>query len=388
MDRSETIDALRAQCRFVMDFEARDVLKRLASLVPVVGWLYAAGHVGAATASALSVLIMELANRFLYLTMPEQDDALSERRLLGTVLVHMGSASAYGSVAVHLAMVPDQSSLLLGVLWISGAIVHTIGAHALVRVWSWAAVAPLAISLAILIWVALETSYSTISPYGPWFVWFGTLFALGNMVEVIQRQTDNRKAFSDALVLASERLKQLEFHATHDGTTGLFNRRYFDTFVDAALQDRVPGRVYAVMVIDLNNFKTINDTHGHSAGDAVLRRQATAIDKLCEGHVTARLGGDEFAVFVEGVATENDAIELARSVYRALNDEWDFKGNRLSLGASLGVVLVENSDRTVETLCSRADRAMYHGKKQRLDGPVVWNTYDEGWENAPRAASA
>jgi len=157
-----------------------------------------------------------------------------------------------------------------------------------------------------------------------------------------------------------QQLRQLAFH---DPLTLLANRNLFRDRVQHALALAQRGRSsVAVMFLDLDNFKNINDSLGHDAGDCVLQAVAQRIVKTTRSSDTvARLGGDEFAVLVEGIASQRDAERLADALIDTHNVPFTLDGIEVRVTASIGVAL-SSDDGGAETLLSNADIAMYHAK--------------------------
>jgi diguanylate cyclase (GGDEF)-like protein/PAS domain S-box-containing protein len=156
---------------------------------------------------------------------------------------------------------------------------------------------------------------------------------------------------------------RLRHLADHDALTGLLNRRAFEESLDAHVaRVRRYGAAGALLLLDLDGFKDVNDTHGHHAGDALLVRVAVALgDRLRETDVLARLGGDEFAVLLP-----MESAEAAELVARALVDV--VRGLDAGVTASVGVAVVASGDVTAEGLMIDADRAMYAAKGAGRDG--------------------
>ena len=152
-------------------------------------------------------------------------------------------------------------------------------------------------------------------------------------------------------------LRQL---AHHDSLTGLANRF---TFRDALTESLSQNRGGALFIIDLDHFKTINDTLGHAAGDDVLKAVARRLTESVEpDDVVARLGGDEFAVLGFGAGMAEAAAGLAKKVIVALTAPVDVQGRQLRVGASVGVALCDDPQATVESLLIQADTALYAAK--------------------------
>ena len=158
--------------------------------------------------------------------------------------------------------------------------------------------------------------------------------------------------------------EELTRQAFHDGLTGLANRALFRDRLDHALAQGERAREsLAVLLVDLDGFKQVNDSLGHDAGDQLLERIAERFAEVTRpGDTLARLGGDEFAVLLEG-ANELTATGVARRLLAALSDPIEVAGRSLRLGASIGVVTNVGEDVDSEGLVRDADLAMYAAKE-------------------------
>jgi diguanylate cyclase (GGDEF)-like protein/PAS domain S-box-containing protein len=182
----------------------------------------------------------------------------------------------------------------------------------------------------------------------------------GNITHVVGTGIDvtESREWEAERAAAEERLRHI---ADHDGLTGLYNRRRFEQELDRHI---VHGRRYgmdgALLVIDLDRFKKVNDGHGHRAGDRVLAAVAAVLRKrLRESDILARFGGDEFAVLMpHGGAAE--AAGLANLVVNAVRREVTTPAG--SLDASVGYALFEDATLSSSEVLSRADDAMYADK--------------------------
>jgi len=155
--------------------------------------------------------------------------------------------------------------------------------------------------------------------------------------------------------------------ALHDALTGLPNRVLFRTRTQQAIH--VAGRAgtgVAVMLLDLDRFKEINDTLGHHYGDEVLRQVGGRLSGLLgEDDTVARLGGDEFAILLRSVESPMAGAAVASDVRRAIAEAFDVAGVRLELGASVGIASFPEHGQDVDVLMQRADVAMYQAKEGR-----------------------
>ncbi|HKT72035.1 MAG TPA: EAL domain-containing protein [Steroidobacteraceae bacterium] len=171
-------------------------------------------------------------------------------------------------------------------------------------------------------------------------------------------------------VTKERRLKRaLSYQARHDPLTGLLNSREFDNRLIAAVSGAQSGETsYALLYLDLDRFKVINDTCGHHAGDHVLRDVTAVLQaRVRASDAIGRLGGDEFGVLLER-CTPEQATHIADGIRQAIRDyrlEWS--GTRLSIGASIGVVEIGASTESVAAVMRAADAACYAAKDDGRD---------------------
>ncbi len=178
------------------------------------------------------------------------------------------------------------------------------------------------------------------------------------------------------------RTDTLEHEASHDELTGLLNRREFERQVTHILETCSSCQGYAFGLIDLDNFKRVNDCSGHAAGDALLRKLAQHVKgKLRRRDLLARIGGDEFVFFLVDMDTgnieriTNHILEAVESVVL----EWGGKSHRA--GASIGVVPVSAQDPiNYKTQYKYADKACYQAKANGKHNAVIWSENNEGAE--------
>lgn len=152
--------------------------------------------------------------------------------------------------------------------------------------------------------------------------------------------------------------------AHHDALTGLANRLLFKERIEAAVMRVSRGQPEAVLCIDLDRFKEVNDTLGHPAGDALLCAVTERIGALVrEGDTVARLGGDEFAIAQTGVAQPVGASALAARLVEQLSQPYDLFGHQVVIGASVGVALINPGD-DPDRVLKNADMALYRAKEE------------------------
>jgi len=185
---------------------------------------------------------------------------------------------------------------------------------------------------------------------------------LDRNAEAIARREGELRSTVESLHLSEANLSHL---AHHDVLTGLANRALFDQRLQSALAH--PQRTTTVMLLDLDDFKTINDSMGHTAGDALLVTIASRFASVLRpGDTVARLGGDEFTILAQGL-DEPSAIRLAGRLLRTLDEPIALDGRKVVARASLGVA-ISSSERDESQLLREADAAMYEAKRKGGQG--------------------
>jgi len=179
--------------------------------------------------------------------------------------------------------------------------------------------------------------------------------------------------------------QQARFLIGHDGLTGLPNRHQLGEYLERVLgRSNVRGESVALLCLDLDRFKRVNDTLGHEVGDALLRSvsqrllaclrptDAVAREGNDHGSVT-RLGGDEFTVLIGDIRSPDDAVPVARRVIRALSRPFSVNGHRLVMSSSIGIAVAPSDGRDAETLLRNAESAMYDAKQRGRGGYRFFN---------------
>ena len=173
--------------------------------------------------------------------------------------------------------------------------------------------------------------------------------------------------------------KKMSYQATHDSLTGLINRREFENRINQAIEDvRNTDSRYALCYLDLDNFKVVNDTSGHYAGDELLKQLTVKLRmELREADTLARLGGDEFGVLLEGCPIDK-AYDLAEAIRQIVEDfrfVWDNTSFRI--GVSIGLVPITVDSGSLSDVLSAADSACYVAKDQGRNRIHVYQPNDE-----------
>jgi diguanylate cyclase (GGDEF)-like protein len=230
------------------------------------------------------------------------------------------------------------------------------------------------------------------------------LIAAGRSVGLIEVTSARQNAFDEravelAVMLAGEAAMALEnarlydeirHQALHDGLTGLANRVLFRDRVELAVaRSRRSGGRIAVLFLDFDDFKALNDTHGHARGDEVLAIAATRVSEaLRPSDTAARHGGDEFAILIEDIVDEADALMVATRLADALRQPMPIGHGEVRIAASIGVAIGVAGQESADDLLRNADVAMYAAKASSRGGAEIFRPAlrDGAAERADRAA--
>ncbi len=174
-------------------------------------------------------------------------------------------------------------------------------------------------------------------------------------------------------------IQKNNYQAKHDMLTGLYNRRYFLTYIeDLLLRIQNSRKTAYLLLIDLDHFKTINDSLGHDVGDRVLETVAKRIENFTEEtHIVSRFGGDEFTLVSiehdDKEYSEEDAYAVAQALLLILKQPYMVDKHRLYLSASIGIKQIKHTTVDSHQFIKEADIAMYEAKSQGRDGVILFN---------------
>lgn len=160
--------------------------------------------------------------------------------------------------------------------------------------------------------------------------------------------------------------QQIRFLAHHDALTGLPNRSSFDRKLDQEIEAAVlNGKQFAVICLDLDRFKEVNDIYGHAAGDALLQAFARCVGNILEsGQIMARIGGDEFAIIMPDINGPATAGRLADKILESLISEGAVSATGNAISSSIGIAICPNDASDRQSLLSHADTALYRAKSE------------------------
>jgi len=184
--------------------------------------------------------------------------------------------------------------------------------------------------------------------------------------ELLEQQVKLRTlALEEEIVQRKQAEKRLKHTASHDSLTGLPNRSVFLDLLNHAIacNKRKPDLAFAILFLDLDRFKVVNDSLGHHAGDTLLKLISRELSAIVRGKDTvARLGGDEFVILIEDLESDNEAFEIAQRITDFLKEPFTINNQLVFTGTSIGILFSDERYNSADTMLRDADTAMYHAK--------------------------
>jgi diguanylate cyclase (GGDEF)-like protein/PAS domain S-box-containing protein len=182
------------------------------------------------------------------------------------------------------------------------------------------------------------------------------------------KEKEGEKIISGAMMDITERKEyeeDIKYLAFYDTLTDLPNRRYFIEELEKEIKDKDKNKKFAVLLLDLDNFKKVNDTLGHDEGDALLRKVASILKKYANDNVfVARFGGDEFLILLRQFSNLNEIKALAKNIIHDLKEGIDVIGKNIYTTTSIGIAIVPDDGDNVNDIIKNADTAMYKAKSE------------------------
>jgi len=230
-----------------------------------------------------------------------------------------------------------------------------------------------------------KNMWDTLEHYGKWQgeIWnrrkngeiYPEWLSITKLVDPETKELNYMAIFTDITSL-KEADKKLHFYANYDHLTGLLNKVQFENMLEQSINSAVRNnKKFALLFIDLDYFKDVNDTAGHSAGDLVLKEVASRFQKtIRKEDIIARIGGDEFTVIINDIQEESDALLLANKLNEIIKEPFQIDGKSFYLSLSIGIAIFPLHGLNLNELTKSADSAMYEVKRSGRDGALLYNT--------------
>lgn len=372
--RQHWVDQFIYQTRISMHISERDTTKRLATAGMMVGILHWAGSAQTALMIGAFIVLFEIIGRFLMRFMPRKETDLAVGIAIGFWALNCVSMLPFLAFSVVLTSHSSMAFVIAGYLWLFGIYVHTSNSFSFLPIYNWSLMTPAFLAAFYLFYNSSQHAIE-VGTSAQWAVAAAMMVIyIVNTIETMQRHNDTQAALARARSEAVSRLNELEYLTRHDKLTGLKNRLAFDEELSHHLRDRTKVGGLAVFIIDLDDFKPINDSYSHMAGDAVLVAVANSLLRIAgPDAIVARLGGDEFAAVILNISSDDAALRLGSYIVRALNAPVRFQEKQLRVGASVGIALATQNMCKPTELCAGADQAMYRAKSDLGQKAVLYD---------------
>ncbi len=243
-------------------------------------------------------------------------------------------------------------------LWV-GALLASVMVILVARAFGWlggAVAAFLAVAVATRPWMAADP-WGAVAVLDPGILGgFAVATVAGGWIGRLERS------------LGAQRVVSLK--ASFDPLTGLLNRTAFEAQANEAMSHaQANGDILAMLFVDLDRFKVVNDTYGHEFGDRLLKRVAQIVrEHVRQADLVGRLGGDEFTIVLRGLREQDSAEAVARKLLDRLNAPYEIGGRHVEVGASIGIAIFPRDGTNVSSLLKNADHAMYQVKQAGRNG--------------------
>lgn len=229
-----------------------------------------------------------------------------------------------------------------------------------------------------------ENMWNSLEHYGKWQgeVWnkrkngeiYPEWLSITKLIDSNTHEINYMAIFTDLTSLKESDAK-LRFYANHDHLTGLLNKVQFENMLDQTIKSAVRNnKKFALLFIDLDHFKEVNDTSGHDIGDLVLQEVASRFKRILRKEdVICRIGGDEFTVIIDNIKMESDVLLLSKKLNDEIKKPFKITNKTFYLSLSIGISLFPFHGLSGSELSKNADSAMYEVKKNGRDGILLYN---------------
>jgi len=365
-----TFDGLRAQAELYQHIAIRDLPKRYVILHFVLYGSWLAGFTSASLAIWFVVTVFEFSMYPIIKRAPNVAYA-STKRLFGYLGVSFTISTMFFAPAVFLALQPDFGLYMLGVVWVLGVISGVSFMYHAMPAFFWTSAIPGFITAFVVLLAGFKIEFTQVTVTS-WSLALGMLCLFtANTIRQLWDFRDTHEELDTIRAESLARLRRLEHLSSHDALTNLLNRGAFDARLGSALREARDGEPVAVILLDLNGFKPINDTYGHDAGDAVIIAVGKRLAKIANNNATvARMGGDEFAMILPAQIGEAATLALAAAILAHIKEPVIYQTALLRISASVGIAFAGGAITRASEVYAAADQAMYRAKAND-DGQAV-----------------
>lgn len=366
--RTPWLEHFMSQTRIAVHVSRRDFILRTTTVTLMVIIIYLLGATQTAIILAALIMVLEAFTLILIKLMTNA----SHRRsvMLGFMFYTTNTAAMLPYLAFSSILISDTTIavVLAGYVWLFGIYVYISNSYAMLPIYNWTLMTPAFLVAFANFFLSANHTIGP-SPAQHWVLPAGMMCVyIARTVQTMHNGKDTQAALAQAQMDAAVRMKDLEFLSNHDKLTGLKNRAAFDRELAAMTHSGI-----AIFIIDLDDFKPINDSYSHMAGDTVLISVAHGLQRIAgPDAIVARLGGDEFAAVIPNIGTADAALRMGHYMNRMLAAPVQFEEKLLRVHMSIGIALATDTLKSPTELCAAADQAMYHAKSRHDQKVTVY----------------
>ena len=363
------------QTAILLYFWKSDTVFRVFTSFAAFGLLLALSNLRLALVAFAPLFLAEVLVLSIAFTYARKRFRITPQIFFAVALLNAFTNIAYAVPALGFYQIETWAGNFVGVLWLAGITIYTASTYRGIQIFFWINYLPGALALlgsGAVFYISSSDSFSFAELV---IVSIATALYLINGFDIYRRQRETQRQLEQARRDADDRLMELEYLSQFDPLTNLPIRASFESRLNVLLGRSMHRSAhFAVGLIDLDNFKPINDSFGHHAGDAVLKEIASRLKGFAR-HPSdvARLGGDEFAIVFVDAMDQATAQKKGDELADLLSMPVLYDEATLNVGASIGISLTRTEGRDRSTLMKRADIAMYDAKRRREASAVVYD---------------
>ena len=358
----------------------RDIPLQVVTIYLMSAICFHLGHAKIAIVTALWATLAETSIILMCKIKKPFDRLSKDQRQLTLLFLSATNAFLYTLPAVYFASDPSIAVKITAVLWVMGVQVYITNTWSRVPIFVFSMLLPVLL-LMVVVFLKLPATAPVTSSLTHWGITIAVVIIVTySSIETLRLHMTTEAALFEAERIATARLAKMTESQRLDTLTGLLNRPAFDVALQVMLDDRThTGGEVAVLLVDLDSFKPINDTYSHEAGDKVLTETAKRLQThIGDIGIVGRLGGDEFICAVQ-VDDGLDIMALAETLSKQIALPVLWNERMLKVSASIGICATGTSSQaplaTVPVLCSAADQAMFAAKSSPNRVPVQYEAH-------------
>jgi len=372
----DTLDvSIAEQVKSVALRSRGSVVARVTSFFFVVVAFHLVGHGELTYVFLAAIVLNEMQSAYLDNYCIRQFEELRKFEVVGYILSRVISSFCYMSVGFVATTASSSAVVMTGLLWVICVLNFNSMYYARYPIFHSISFIPMGSAVLLFVFILGDKPFEASGPYESLIPLFGAAVLLKTMHAQVRSNQKTDAELEDMRHAAASRLGALEYIAGHDDLTGLLNRSAFNERLQNRLDHATtPNGPFGFLSLDLDGFKPINDCFGHAAGDALLKEvSARLLNTVGRSGFVARVGGDEFAVVLPKMSDLDTIEDITLDLIRVVGLPVKYDDTELSVGTSVGIVIVDETLDTSEKIMAAADEALYKAKEIKKSSFVQYD---------------